>query len=951
MYAQLCHALAAAHAAGVVHRDLKPENIFLAASHREGSTFTVKVLDFGIAKVAAEAKTSSTAAIGTPLWMAPEQTAAHSTVGPQTDVWALGLIAFRMLTGRVYWVAANDENANTASLMREILFEPVIPASERAAQLGVAGLLPPGFDSWFGCCVHREMNARYPNAAEARAGLAALLGGFTPAPSAVQSAQQLFATAPVAHLVQGQTPPPGQTVAGAPPGVSAFTSPQAPMGLPSQPTPAAPPQVPYNAPPSGPQMPPGPQMPHAQQMPYGAPPPGAVTPQGMSMGPAGAAKPQPKKGAPIALIGGGIGLVVLALGVFGVSKMRAARARNNCEQNAPTATTANGTETADACKRACSDKPGEACILHGDLVQRLKLGDDREEVARADYDKACDADEMRGCRRAAALAERKDTAKAATLYTKACDHGDAPACSGLGVLHELGAGVARDRTRAASYYDKACSSGDALGCAYKSFMLGAGRGIKQDEARAAELAKSALPGLSAACEHGEARECVALAVLLGNDKKEEGRAAQLEQQACDAGEPAGCANLGVRTLLGAGVFKDAKRGMALLKEACDAGEPSACTNVGVLSARAAFTIRREVRGVAAFKLACDGIYSVGCSGWGLTIPPLADIPKDAPAAVAMSTRACDGGELVGCVNLGAFHQYAVGTERNREKASDLFKKACEGGDAGGCGELGTMYATGRGVPFDGRRGMELFNQACEWGERDACAVIGDLKQSGIGAPKAPEEGTGIFKTYCEKHNLAMACNAYANSIAQGRGAKKDVAGAVALLKQVCDGKKDRIYPSGCVSLGNIFEAGLAGQKDLPAAAKLYQAACDAGTISACSNLARLLESGLGVPKDAAKARALVEEGCKSSDPVACDQLAYFHTMGKAGLPANGKEGIKYFQQACDDASWGSCSNIGYIYLFGLAGVAKDKAKAAEYLKLACSHGEDGACQKIKENAM
>jgi tRNA A-37 threonylcarbamoyl transferase component Bud32 len=66
LFEQLCHALAAAHAVGVVHRDLKPENIFLAAAKRVGAPYIIKVLDFGIAKVASEAKTSNTAAIGTP---------------------------------------------------------------------------------------------------------------------------------------------------------------------------------------------------------------------------------------------------------------------------------------------------------------------------------------------------------------------------------------------------------------------------------------------------------------------------------------------------------------------------------------------------------------------------------------------------------------------------------------------------------------------------------------------------------------------------------------------------------------------------------------------------------------------------------------------------------------------------------------------------------------------
>ncbi len=79
IFEQLCHALGAAHLASVVHRDLKPENIFIGRSRRASVPFTVKVLDFGIAKILQESRTSatSTAVIGSPLWMAPEQLTAR----------------------------------------------------------------------------------------------------------------------------------------------------------------------------------------------------------------------------------------------------------------------------------------------------------------------------------------------------------------------------------------------------------------------------------------------------------------------------------------------------------------------------------------------------------------------------------------------------------------------------------------------------------------------------------------------------------------------------------------------------------------------------------------------------------------------------------------------------------------------------------------------------------
>ncbi len=163
---QLAHALGAAHDLGIVHRDLKPENLLLSPPRCAGLPFTLKVLDFGIAKLVAEARTSTTAALGTPLWMAPEQSKAGD-VSPATDVWAMGLIAFRLLTGAYYWRNAYDESPSPEGLIREIVFSPLEPASRRAARRGKEKLLPVGFDDWFRRCVAREPADRYRNARRA----------------------------------------------------------------------------------------------------------------------------------------------------------------------------------------------------------------------------------------------------------------------------------------------------------------------------------------------------------------------------------------------------------------------------------------------------------------------------------------------------------------------------------------------------------------------------------------------------------------------------------------------------------------------------------------------------------------------------------------------------------------------------------------------------------------
>lgn len=98
---QACDALAEAHALGIVHRDLKPANLFV---HRTSDGHvTLKVLDFGVAKIRISPSTMSATdeneMIGTPRYMAPEQTRMGAPVDARTDIWALGSILYQLVTG------------------------------------------------------------------------------------------------------------------------------------------------------------------------------------------------------------------------------------------------------------------------------------------------------------------------------------------------------------------------------------------------------------------------------------------------------------------------------------------------------------------------------------------------------------------------------------------------------------------------------------------------------------------------------------------------------------------------------------------------------------------------------------------------------------------------------------------------------------------------------------
>src|SRR5262249_33938174 len=120
---------------------------------------------------------TGTQPLGTPLFMAPEQTDRKGRICPATDVWALGLIAFRLLAGKDFWLEADGA---LPRLLRDIVVNPLPSARERARELGVDVGLPSGFDAWFARCVDRDVDARFAEAGAAVRAFSELVGADAP---------------------------------------------------------------------------------------------------------------------------------------------------------------------------------------------------------------------------------------------------------------------------------------------------------------------------------------------------------------------------------------------------------------------------------------------------------------------------------------------------------------------------------------------------------------------------------------------------------------------------------------------------------------------------------------------------------------------------------------------------------------------------------------------------
>jgi serine/threonine protein kinase len=159
--AQIANALSAAHASGVIHRDLKPDNIMLMP--RMGDPEFVKVLDFGLAKMFAEHSAVKTAAgvlLGTPQYMSPEACESKPGVDHRTDVYALGILLFQMVTGRLPF---------DGETMGEVLVKQVtqLPPAPR----GLNPAIPPSVEQILLRCLAKPVDARFQTMDALRAAL------------------------------------------------------------------------------------------------------------------------------------------------------------------------------------------------------------------------------------------------------------------------------------------------------------------------------------------------------------------------------------------------------------------------------------------------------------------------------------------------------------------------------------------------------------------------------------------------------------------------------------------------------------------------------------------------------------------------------------------------------------------------------------------------------------
>ncbi|MBS2014551.1 MAG: SEL1-like repeat protein [Deltaproteobacteria bacterium] len=710
--------------------------MFVARANRAGASFTVKVLDFGIAKIVAEAKTTYTDAMGTPLWMAPEQSERGGMIGPPTDVWALGLMAFHALVGKYYWLSAEDPSAGISALMREMVLDPLVPASARAAAYGRADRVPRGFDAWFARAVVRDPRARLPDASVAMRELEPILRGAS-------------GVAPTAA--------PGDAFAAtsfAPSGPPPRTEHAAPLGYATSPQPSAPPIVALQR---------GTEL--------AGPPPGAPTPAATPGSTASSSSIVVRVVAVAAST-----LALIGLGIGG-SALKSGCAGKVCSLEV------------NDCLARCDKGNGPSCLFLGEMYENGTRGVTKNpDEARRAYERACDRRQREAC---AALAEMSldgiggiAMPDFALKKAKSTCEGTVPVprgCHVLARIHERGlAGVDRDLVRARDLYEIACKARYGPSCGRLGDLTA--EGPEKNLTRAREL-------WSSGCDYGDAPACLAL----GNDRERskdvhESRfqAEQAFDQACRLGTPRACAKAAVLR------WPTWKKGNETwdkihkqLEAACNSTtfDPLGCEKRGDVYARGLGLARDDARARGYYQLACRSLDTKDNEGRAACARAKTQFSrgsKDLRLAADGFAWGCENGDPWGCVELGILYESGQGVPASLGKADELFQRACEPLaiadplQASACARTKERIGLRKGTPP--AEANRLFDEACKGGSGHGCLHLAEQQDAAWNALRdkdktlaAMDARVRAFEIGCTAAAPAVEACVRAEAIQRSRG--------------------------------------------------------------------------------------------------------------------------------------------------------------------------------------
>jgi serine/threonine protein kinase/TPR repeat protein len=667
---QACEAIHEAHVVhAIVHRDLKPGNLFVK-TRLDGRPF-LKVLDFGIAKSSAAgdmSATASTTVLGSPLYMSPEQLLTPKNVDARSDVWALGVILYEMLTGAPPFTGDTQPAVMAAilkgSYAKATTLRPDIPA-DLEQLLAETLVVDPG--------------ARLPSVEAFAARLAPF--GTGAAATSHDHIQRLSRSLPSSRSVppvDSVTPPP--TEVSAPKGAGRVTEDTTALAVPQS------------------------------------------TPDQAARTKASTAR---WRAAALGIAVAGVGAVVA------VPRMRHAGGPSDVGPAPSAVASSVDTVQADAAAPAASGTPGEATAqrdtVPGDPPASTTVAaPPRDNVGTTAHPNTTGSTSAEASRTPGTLSPVASVGACAAGATAACEAActakQPGSCMKLAQALEKGTGASKDIKRAASLYEEACTAGTAVACNDVGVLYARGDGVTKDAARAIGLYRRG-------CDLHDGTACVNLGAMhyLGDGvDKDEKLGVHFFDQGCDAGQSAGCLNVSIAYGKGVGVPKNAVQSFTYAESACKGGASGGCVRMA-LAKLAGDGVTKDVTGALTQlettcarpdATACEDLAQLYMNGAG------SDVTVDPLLAAKFARKACALHSKVGCEIENHLQNKDIASSDNA-RAIALFQTKCAAGDSSSCGLLGEELLK-RGVVGDREAGLAALKKGCDGGVDRACQKVGEV---------------------------------------------------------------------------------------------------------------------------------------------------------------------------------------------------------------------------------
>lgn len=241
-------------------------------------------------------------------------------------------------------------------------------------------------------------------------------------------------------------------------------------------------------------------------------------------------------------------------------------------------------------------------------------------------------------------------------------------------------------------------------------------------------------------------------------------------------------------------------------------------------------------------------------------------------ANSLLSGGCDSGNAESCAVLGDLYDAGKGVTEDDARANLLYQRACDANSGYGCWRLADKYLNNYAP--DVEKAATLYTRACTLWPHWECAYtfdsLGDHYLNGYSVAKNAQKAGELYKKACDA-GYSTGCSdlfTVAYDLATGKGTAKNYALSARFFQTLCDGGN----ATACANLGIDYDNGEGVTEDEPKADGLYQKACDGGESAGCSDMGNNYFYGIGVSQDKTKGLELLKKGCDMGNKWGCDRL-------------------------------------------------------------------------------